>query len=276
MKPKVVFTCFAGRRKYMEIMMEYVKRLHEQGSIDEVHLWDFTRCDADSQWIKSTFGKNESNSYIKVQYVQNKGRWSEYYNHYTKERYPNHVIIKSDDDVVFIDVDSFNGFVERTVQEDMYIMRFASIVNNNVCAYHQQQWGLIPLSLSEFPYECAFGKLWNDGALCTSLHSYFLDNHKEWLAKCKTLEPKTHAHPLGDRFSINMFAICSKNLDFFQKIANDYDDEYACTVVLTRNLGQHHAIDREFTVCHLGFYMQRKTGLDENLLIERYTLLSKK
>lgn len=412
--PQVILTCFAGRRKYMEIMMQYADALYRRGLIHEVHLWDYTRDQKDSEWLEDMFGhrsiavrgykyvdteaviptdgthvpicfkasndahvclatpdgvcvceicfggwdntfsvirrdpqgvveqsypcaicdplqwvqvsiqvtdsklrvfhrgqpifaledmdlcesyklcvagwdsrrpvlfrlptahqpgsRSTHTPYVTLKQVRQKHTWFEYYQHYTKARYPEHVIIKCDDDIVFMDVDAFEGFIKRTVEEHQYPIRFASIVNNGVCAHLQQRWGLIPRSLSEFPYDVMCGKLWQDGKLCQYLHMYFIDHHRKWLQTCRSAQPKTHVHQLGDRISINFFAITSKYLDIFQMIGQD--DEKDLSVGISNMLKQSHAIDKGFTVCHLAFFKQRDTGMDEDVVLQRYIQLA--
>ena len=53
---KVIMTCFAGRRRNMDILMRYVDALSRQGSVDEFHIWNFTRNIEDEKWLRDTFG----------------------------------------------------------------------------------------------------------------------------------------------------------------------------------------------------------------------------
>jgi hypothetical protein len=265
-RPYVILTCFAGRRQYLEILLKYTEYLHNSGDIDEVHLWDFTRDENDTEWLR-TSPLVTSASYISVKHVNDKSSWSEYYNHYTQEAYPDHVIIKCDDDIVFIDVKAFPEFIKRTVQDDNHLVRFASIVNNDVCADSQQKWGLIPKSFGEFPHV----SLWHDAALTQKLHEYFLDNTMSWLETSHNLQHATVTIPLGKRISINFFAVCSKNLYIYQMLGGD--DEYDLTITITENLQKPHAIDGNFTVAHYAFYTQR-SSMNEPLLLQRYTELA--
>lgn len=209
-------------------------------------------------------------SYVKVFNVANKQSWLEYYSHYTPERYPNHVIIKCDDDVVFIDTETFDAFIERRIQNTDGLLAFPSIINNGVCAYHQQQLGIIPETLDTFPYDTLNGKLWENGLLCQRLHEYFLDNTDEWLQKARTMTVDKILHPIGDRISINFFAILSQDLHYFQEIGSD--DEFELSINLAKKTQRHHYIDTHFTVSHLAFHRQRETGLDEALMLSRYAV----
>jgi hypothetical protein len=436
-RPKVIITCFAGRKKNMEVLLRYIDKLHSQGDVDEFHIWNFTRNLQDEEWLlnnfKDTFhdsfteplnnltekyiktnsynyvdtnmnihkgnkkvikfkaehdahilltdtetneevaeiclggwgntksvirhfkqgtpvtcydgqicslhkstditiefnnnnvinvfdngndkcilslvinhkehneitslklnvaswSKNDiwwfiektqkenkeneecTNNYIKLYTVYNKNKWLEYYKHYTKQRYPNNVIIKCDDDIVFIDTKEFASFIKRRLENKTDILAFPSIINNGVCAYHQQNNEVLPENIDKFPYDTLCGKLWANGKLCQKLHEYFTQQYQEWLNKTYNIKNSIIKHPIGDRISINFFAILSKDLDIFQQIGND--DEHELTIRITQDIKKHHYIDTHFTVSHLGFYKQRETGLDENHVLNLYTQLA--
>ena len=259
----VIITVFAGRRGNLEILLKYCEALHTQGLISELHFWNFTRDNKDETWLKT----NTFPSYVTIQNVNNKSRWLEYYKHYTLEKYPDHVIIKCDDDVIYMDIDAFKGFIQRRIENPEYILAFPSIVNNGVCAYYQQVDGLIPTSLDTFPYDTFCGKLWLSGSLCMKLHEYFIESRKEWQAKAYTLDP-VQPIKIGDRISINCFAILSKDLPIFQSIGND--DELELTVNVSKREQRAHYIDKNMTVSHLSFYKQREKGFDESKIRQLY------
>jgi len=428
---KVILSCFAGREKYMSILMKYVDHLYEKGHIHQVHLWDYTKDKEDTKWLHATYGdpiepgyvvdntcslstwepvytktgvflrpgerakiriRGEKNAHIAVVtdenmilceaclansygtsilqcnnkrstyeglrlglekwtdiyvelrkeekaivfydgsqrmlstdiswYQQFKGKelppleirvgslkttvfwdfgakfaaqqqkhpyvavmkvhekrcWNEYYRHYTKKTYPNHVVIKCDDDIVFIDPDQFKAFTDATMNDTASVMRFPSIINNGVGTYWQQQNGLIPRSLSIFPYDRDHGKLWGNGMLCHLLHEHFIANHERWLASSHAMaKTNTHnyKHPIGDRISINFFAVATPNLDIYQMMhLNENNDEKEITCEIPVLVNKPICIDFAMTVSHFGFYRQRETGLNESVLLPKYMELA--
>lgn len=277
-KPKmtqIILTCFAGRRSNLEIVFRYTDVLVARGLLSELHLWNFCRVDSDEAWLREWFDEPRSSSnraYIKLFHPVKAESWRDYYHHYTQERYPDHVIIKADDDVVFYDVDAFEGFIQRRLQNQTELYAFASIVNNGVAAHVQQQVGLIPPSF-DLPYEPMYGRLWESGSLATSLQEYFIDNRAEWLSKARAMSGTLYRHPLGDRFSINLFAVLSKDLHTFQEIWWA-DDEGELTTRMPRVYNRQHYMDLAFTVAHLSFFRQRDTGLDEAYLQSRYMAIA--
>ncbi len=195
--------------------------------------------------------------------------WIEYYKHYNDYRYPNNVIIKCDDDICYIDTNNFSSFIQKRLQEREFIFIFPSIVNNELCAFYQQQHDLIPKEeVGEMFYEpLGSGSLWKDGHKAQRLHAYFLGNMKTWqnisqqLTDIQTIKQ-------GDRISINFFAVLSKDLYIYQLVV--IDDEGELTQVLPTYLNRSHGIMMNYIVSHLAFCKQRETGLDSSYVIKQY------
>jgi hypothetical protein len=273
---QVIITCFAGRKENLEILLPYVDLLVARGLVHEMHMWDFTRKNEDAHYLHTSFGNlhRTTRPYVKLFSPDKKRGWRDYYEHYTQQRYPDHVIIKCDDDVVFLDVDAFQGFIERRLANPTALVAFASIVNNGVCAHIQQRAGLIPMHFGELPYDTECGKLWGDGVLAQTLHEYFIQNKTEWLQKAHAMQGQLYRHPIGDRISINFFAILSKDLHTYKHLLYDNDDELNISVYIPILYQREVYVDMGFTVSHLSFYQQRDTGLDEPYLQRKYAQLA--
>ena len=98
--------------------------------------------------IKNIYFKTGYNSVGDISYnaTKNKGfyfmdtckkSWENYYNHYTDYKYVNDIIIKCDDDIVFIDLNKLPKYLDFIKNND-YDLVFANTINNGVCAYYQQ------------------------------------------------------------------------------------------------------------------------------------------
>lgn len=400
---RVILTCFAGRRRNMELLLSYADELYSRGLIEGMHIWDFSRDSSDGEWLSRTFqrcsyiftrgydyvrsgvviGPGErgemmfkcssgahilvsagrdpvaevvfgaywnscdflrdgpqgttldhrgsrtcdmnrwrtvgfvvdeaglvsvdldgevvlrsrlvrtpefplsfsvagwessevqwrlpdfpavgfKHPYARLFRVRNKGSWREYYQHYTDQLYPDRVIVKSDDDIVFIDVESFSRFIDLRLSDDSLLL-FPSIVNNGFCARHQRRLGYID---DRLPHGDGFsGRLWGDGVLCQRLHEYFHENHEWWLAKARS-DLEIVRVPMGERVSINFFAIRSVDLYAFQMVWDN--DEVDLTMELPRKLRRTNSMSVGMTVSHLAFYRQRETGLDEGSALKLY------
>ena len=60
--------------------------------------------------------------------------WGGYYSENLND---NDILIKCDDDIVFIDVNNFESYINSMKHGKFY---YPNIVNNDVCAYYQQKY----------------------------------------------------------------------------------------------------------------------------------------
>lgn len=205
--------------------------------------------------------------------VRDKSNWSEYYAHYTPQAYPNSIIIKCDDDVVYIDPAGFYRFTQY-VSRDMgnHLFAFPFIVNNGVCAHFMQEAGLLPEDeFGKFPLDTFEGRLWGDGRLTQRVHAAFAARRAEFVRLASELPPRRLQS--GSRFSINFFAVRSEDLGRTFN-ACGRDDEHDLTVRMTDRLQRSHVLVPALVVAHLSFYRQRETGLDADESLAAYEQVS--
>lgn len=195
--------------------------------------------------------------------------WKNYYNYYNQEKYKNDIILKCDDDIVFIDINKLPKFIDFIKNND-YDLVFANIINNGVASFFQQnKYNLIPKDLMnlEYPKNGFCGTLWENGKKAESLHNYFIENYKKFL----DYEYNNEIIPINTRFSINFFGYKGKN---WNKIINCFnDDELILTVTYTKSKNFKNILYTDFYVSHLSFYKQVETGINSNDLIEKYNEL---
>ena len=258
-------TCFAGRRRYLEILVKYVDKLIANGLVDEFHMWDYTRDPEDAVWIR------ENCQRFKIFEVQDKSLWKEYYMHYAKIKYPNPdtVLIKCDDDIMFIDIDQFQSYIDKRRANPNNLLAFASIVNNKVPCLMQHSFGQWPEMQAD-----EVGNLHHSGEICAKLHNYFIKNHGDFLKISRNLTERKCAvqrdpHAL---VNINFFAILAKDLRLFEHCWES--DEYDLSQRLPVFINRFNYIDPGFVVCHMGFTGQRELGFDETEALKGYLELS--
>ena len=167
-----IVTIFAGRKPNLEILLKYLRVALETRTINEVHLWNYTRNEDDEVYIKHVCDKNN--------------------------------------DVIFMDnLNKLPNFIEFIKRND-YNVVFANTINNGVSAYLQQhRYALIPLTLLdlEYPPGGMCGSLWDSGEKATILHNYFVENYYKFLNykyENEIIQNKTI-------FSINFFGYKGKN-----------------------------------------------------------------
>lgn len=230
--------------------------------------------------IKNIYFKTGHNSVGDLTYntTQNKGfyfmdtcekNWKNYYTYYDDKQFGNDIIIKCDDDIVFIDLHKLPKFIDFIRNND-YDLAFANIINNGVSAYFQQnKYNLIPTELMslEYPNGGFCGSLWGSGEKAETLHDYFIENYEKFL----DYEYNNEIIPIDTRFSINFFGYKGNK---WHKIKDCYvDDEYNLTVHFVHNRQFKNILYSDFYVSHLSFYRQNETGINLNKLISNYNKL---
>ena len=211
---------------------------------------------------------------MQLMHVHNRGSWAEYYRFYNRARYPNptDVIIKCDDDIVYIDVDTFGRHMQFRRAHPEFLLVFPGIVNNEMCAFYQQQAGLIPAdSVGPMHGEPGgSGSLWKDGHKTARLHAHFCSTSADFRARSALL-PHVVV-PIDYRVSINFFSVLARDLDVFQMVGAD--DEEWLTQKLPGALRRAHAFDLTHVVAHLSFFKQLETGLDRDAALKGYEALA--
>ena len=230
--------------------------------------------------IKNIYFKTGYNSVGDISYnaTKNKGfyfmdtckkSWENYYNHYTDYKYVNDIIIKCDDDIVFIDLNKLPKYLDFIKNND-YDLVFANTINNGVCAYYQQnKFNLIPKEIMDFEYpDSGFeGSLWESGEKAEQLHNYFIENYKKFLY----YDYNDEIILINTRYSINFFGYKGK---YWHKIRNCYvnddDDEFTLTVDYVKDRKFQNILYSDLYVSHLSYNNQLGTGLNRDKLIDSY------
>ena len=142
---RVIFTVFAGRRRFMNVLMAYVQPLLQEGVVDEVHVWDYCKVAADREYLKGLSGTaglrvmTPPPSDLAAKFPH---KWKGYYAHYARSLRDDDLLVKCDDDVVFIaNLHTLLAFARA--DGGAHHLYFPSIVNNDVSAVFQAADGVI-------------------------------------------------------------------------------------------------------------------------------------
>lgn len=244
----------------MAILMAYVLEALRRGLVDEYHVWNYARTAKDRVWVASLAGLHPG---IRVMEPQGKP-FDAYYDHYRPQDYGDAVFVKVDDDIVYIDLEQLQGFIEYRQQDQQTFLLSANVVNNGVCAYFQQLQGVLPAEFPRMPYppEGMYGLLWERADLATRLHDIFLHSPRSFGYPGTTRAP--------DRLSINFISYLGRDLDLIQGLRGD--DEDMLSVKIPQATGRSNLICNDFVVSHLSFYSQ-DAGMDQQALLQAYAAL---
>lgn len=251
---KVIFSCFAGRKRYMEILSNYIDKLVKMKLVDEVHIWDYTRLESDAQWLAERWGE-------KVYRVEDKSTYSEYYSYYNKERYPEDdtILIKCDDDIVYIDVDNFSSFVQARRESSVPFFFSPLIINNPTCS------AIIHNLFKGIDFS---GQHLMSPEHAKTIHEMFLNDE---LSNYNG-ERFHHMIPNDRAFNINFICMLSKDFDVFSNKRVHTSDEIMLSVVAPNYFKRQITVDCKFIVAHMAFTNQRNNGFDESELLEKYRI----
>jgi FkbM family methyltransferase len=199
--------------------------------------------------------------------------WKNYYQYYSDTEYKNTTILKCDDDIVFMDLNKLENFINFIKSNTEYELVFANTINNGVSAYYQQnKYNLIPTDLIEleYPDSGSGGSLWESGEKAEKIHKYFIENYNKFL----DYNYNNDIIPINTRYSINFFGYKGSNWYKIQDSYMNNEDEYNLTVDYVNNRGFKNALYADFYVSHLSFYKQVETGINSDKLIKLYEKLS--
>ena len=271
----VYLTIFAGRKRYLSILKNYLDILLEKKIVTEVHLWDYVRDPADSIYIQELAKQNPKYVYIKP--LRNMKHWDEYYMYYTNIGYnAEDILIKCDDDIVYIDTEQMCAYLNEIKQGGLY---FPNIVNNDVCAYVQTKFGVHNLVkdsdiYSKYGTDTVPLTNWHIGwymkyDCAAAAHSEFLGNQEKFKINAATF-------PWKGRISINMFGARFESIKQYFELFLKYgksDDEAFFSYNLYKHVTSSNHIVPFMNVVHFAFGPQNATELDKNFL-DSYSKLS--
>jgi hypothetical protein len=305
-----VMVLFGGRRDRMSVLIGWVDKLVDACVLDEVHIWDFTRDDHDASWLGKV--ASERPVYKLIQPTKDDW-WNPAYHYYANwgsghdadkfnPRWSgagglNTVLVKLDDDMVYLNVPTFSAFTDYVVKHQDEFLVHANVVNNGVAAYYQahhiERLGQKFPALLEYPTDefdelrkdgdpitpGRYGALLRDSELAPGVHQDFMSNmddyswNDEATGPCIEFKMPDSAPEAGQgRFSINFFGVTWASWKRVDKLVSDdfannplAEDEQILTKGATEQ-GLKECMFTPFTVAHLSFGCQK---IPESIL-EKY------
>lgn len=185
----ITLFCFAGRRENMEIQLPYIRRILEDHPNTEYHIWNMARTVEDCRYLKKLTGERIT----VIDWLYGTADFDRVYKHYAHPAFQDHLFVKIDDDVVFIESHRFRDFI-TVVDSNRDSIISAKVVNNGACTLTEP--GLIdgfrslaPLRLLDVHFSREYLEM---------SHGYMFDHWPELLCQPIELVPTT------DWLSINL------------------------------------------------------------------------
>ncbi len=232
----------------------------------DVHV--MTAYGADAEWLFPEHAGAREFLYLSTR--QDHPVWSDFYRYYAQlsQSDPDTIFLKSDDDVVYLQLSELQDFIDFRAAQPHYFLVSANVVNNNVCAYYQQQNGAIPQALMELELpEGGFkGTLWSSRDLATRLHDHFLDDPDAFRKLPRDVIE------WRQRLSINFVAWIGRDAVYMAAYMGD--DEHATSVEIPQYLGRPNCIYPGMLVGHLTFFPQ-DPDFEHERILGRYRELAR-
>lgn len=292
----------AGRKKTMDILIKYLKM--NSDIIDKVQVWYNPHHEdkTNQAWLKTLDSEFLEVKYLPEHYKHikqplqfNTGRFYEY----TTD--PNTIYIRFDDDVIYMHEDAIKNLLDFRIDNPQYLVTFATIWNNAVVSYLEQQEGKITTGDYEMwtintPY-CMDEIGWGNGDFAVHIHEQLLEAiDKEEVDRLYVVGKDTKGdmytnklrHVRGgyelldsNRFSISCFAFFGKDwaeIDgkFPEPEAGKMDEEIYIAEIWPEESNRMNAICGNAIVSHYTFSPYQKPVVERTDILDRYRELANK
>jgi len=274
-KPLVLYTLFAGRQKTLSIQLPHVMELLKKNVIDEVHLWDLTcKQEAEQKHWGLAKGSNDTKYLWEEVWPMDERiyiitppacSWRKYYEYYANLLQPDDVLMKVDDDIIFLDTSRVEGFVTTIRKHPQVYLWSAAVINNGVTAgIHSSDGTLLPKDVADYNHEIHYpltpGCLFGNATAGLMVHRHFLANSQKYYQP----PPDKELRLVKGRISINFVAWLGRNfkqtISYMRTVRHDIDagggDEYVITALGSQYFGQKLVVYLPFVVAHASFGQQ--------------------
>lgn len=280
------FCTFLGKRCNVEILHAYIEKALELSIIDRYFIIDMTREFSDHEFLKEEYNRL-SKKFNKRVFLRNSEEQSL---KLTKERTPNDVdwgafykifteftdedvVIKCDDDILFIELERLKAAIELRYQNKTPFIMHANCINNGVCAYHQYAqniWKFNSDLLKMYPSAGLAGPIFSDnGEAAEKMHDQFVGDITKNKSNLSRYKLKENIYLL-QRISINFTFFLGKDRDLLKNI--EEQDEYLVSCKIPQMEDRPNMLIADFIVSHYSYKSQKILRNQEGLA--RYSQLA--
>ncbi len=252
---RVISVTPAGRRRYLAALVPHL--LRQRHIIDEHHWWLNTNDEADTRYVHEVTAGHPD--FFKICHkavcpdlLMGENIWR-FYRDYSES---GTLYIRLDDDVVYFAEDAVENLVRYRLAHREPLLVLGNVINNAVCTYFHQRWGLVPRAWGRVGNVCMDRYGWKRGGFARKLHKLFLDE----LRHGRLERWKQVPLPIDGvrRISINVISWLGEDLQNVPEINIDnVDEEPFLTEILPARLGRPNAACSEALFAHFAFGTQR-------------------
>jgi len=273
---------FLGRKKYITILHLYIERCLHENIIDRYYLFDLSKNLEDhfflleeSKRLSLKFPNRVFlENYEKRDYLLKKnsidavsGKWGAFYS-YLSNFDDNDIIIKIDDDTLFIDPEGLKEALEVRWSDQSAFIMHSNCINNGICAYHQSEskiWKFKDERINMYPEGGIAGPLFLWPELTQKCHEQFLEDVSIDSDNINNYKLGKNIYS-NSRISINFTFFLGRDRNHLVGI--NEQDEYLLSSKIPQNLGRSNMIIGDFITSHYSY------GVQEPLL-SRFDFLKK-
>lgn len=271
-----------GREVSVSILVEYLRREHERGLVDEYWLYLNTDPDQVSDLAYAYQLAARHTSWIRI--VERPAglpfRTPKQRNTGLAYRYmtdPDTVYCRLDDDIVYLHEDAIERLVRAKVAMRPTMCCHALMWNNSIVSWYLQQAGVIPYEFGVVKERfCMDATGWADGEFAVKIHRLLLERVQAGAADSLYLYQDMPLN-LGEQFSVSAFASLGEDYANLPEpgVLEPDEEEHWHTVHQPRVIGAPNIIVGNALVSHFTFMPQRRIVLATDVL-DRYRELAGK
>lgn len=288
-KFRVNVCTFMGREENVKILHIYIEEALKINAIDRYYMIDMTRNQSDHDFIFNEYQRLSCdfperifivNRDERSQQIQNKsvlntvGFWSPFYK-FLNTFEDDDVIIKMDDDTLFIDIETLRAAAELRWRNKDPIIMHSNCINNGITAFHQAKkniWRFADKEINMYPPCGLTGPLFSHPEIACKCHSQFTNDLSIDSASLDNYRLKENIY-FNARISINCMFLLGCDRDLFVGI--DGQDEYIASCKLGQELDRPNMIIGDFITAHHTYGVQEPC-MEEYETFELYKKLSNK
>jgi len=279
----VKFCVFLGREKNMKILHSYIELGLSNNIINEYHMFDFSRNTDDHNFILKEYERLnilfinkifihnfKENEEILSKKNRIKTNWSPFYKYISSQSDDNDIIIKCDDDILFIDIFSLKDAIIDRFNDKTSFLIHSNCINNGVCAYFQRDlFNKIKDEINTYPKGGILGILFEKPEIAYAIHNQFctdiisdISNLNKYIIDDEYI---------NSRISINFILINGCDTKYLSDVS--YDDEYELSSLIPEKLCRYNKIKGDLLTSHLSYTFQEKILLNKNDIMNNYIKL---
>jgi hypothetical protein len=277
-KINIKFCVFLGREKNMRILHSYIELGLKNDIFNEYHMYDFSRNVNDHHFILTEYTRLNKIYFNKIflhNYDENiifknknltKPDWSLFYKDISNSKETD-VIIKCDDDILFIDIFSLKNAIDDRINDKISFLIHSNCINNGVCAFYQSElFPNLKNYLNKYPTGGLLGILFEKPEIAYAIHNQFSNDMLKDINNMNNyiLEDKY----INSRISINFILINGVDTKYLSDVKTD--DEYQLSSFIPEKLLRPNKIKGDLITSHLSYSFQDKIILNREDIFNNY------